>query len=51
MDDKDYKELLDTLPSEPGVYKFRDREGKLIYVGKAKNIKKELVHTLIVNMR
>lgn len=42
MDDKDYKELLDTLPSEPGVYKFRDREGKLIYVGKAKNIKKRV---------
>jgi len=42
MDDKEYKELLDTLPSEPGVYKFRDREGKLLYVGKAKNIKKRV---------
>ncbi len=42
MDDKDFKELMTTLPSEPGVYKFRDREGKLIYVGKAKNIKKRV---------
>jgi excinuclease ABC subunit C len=27
------------LPDEPGVYLFRDRRGKVIYVGKAKSIK------------
>ena len=42
MTDLDFKLLLPTLPAEPGIYKFRDREGKLIYVGKAKNIKKRL---------
>ncbi len=42
MDEKDYKELLPMLPTEPGVYKFRDCDGKLIYVGKAKNIKKRV---------
>ncbi|TSA49903.1 MAG: excinuclease ABC subunit C, partial [Sphingobacteriales bacterium] len=42
MTDEDYKQLLPTLPTEPGVYKFRDGEGKLIYVGKAKNIKKRV---------
>ncbi|MBN1288670.1 MAG: excinuclease ABC subunit UvrC [Actinobacteria bacterium] len=30
---------LDTLPEEPGVYIFRDSEGNVIYVGKAKSLK------------
>ncbi|WP_323787209.1 excinuclease ABC subunit UvrC [Psychroserpens sp.] len=33
---------LKTLPREPGVYQYYDIEGKLIYVGKAKNIKKRV---------
>ena len=30
------------LPDEPGVYLFRDSRGKVIYVGKAKSIKKRV---------
>ena len=30
------------LPDEPGVYLFRDKSGKVIYVGKAKSIKKRV---------
>ena len=30
------------LPDQPGVYLFRDRRGKVIYVGKAKSIKKRV---------
>jgi excinuclease ABC subunit C len=30
------------LPDEPGVYLFRDGRGKVIYVGKAKSIKKRV---------
>ena len=30
------------LPSNPGVYQFFDKEGKIIYVGKAKNLKKRV---------
>jgi len=33
---------VDTLPSSPGVYYFHDQKGKVIYVGKAKNIRKRV---------
>mgnify|MGYP001357910311 CR=1 FL=1 len=35
----DYKQLSDTLPQEPGVYRFLDEEDTILYVGKAKNLK------------
>lgn len=33
------EETLKTIPSRPGVYIFKDRQGKVIYVGKAKSLK------------
>jgi DNA polymerase-3 subunit epsilon len=33
------KEKVDNLPYGPGVYYFHDARGKVVYVGKAKNIK------------
>ncbi len=32
---------LKTLPNSPGVYQYFDKEDVIIYVGKAKNLKKE----------
>ncbi len=31
------------LPMEPGVYYFHDQKGKIVYVGKAKNIRKRVI--------
>ena len=33
---------IKTLPQQPGVYQYYDADDKLIYVGKAKNIKKRV---------
>ncbi|KXK54751.1 MAG: excinuclease ABC subunit C, partial [Chlorobi bacterium OLB5] len=30
---------LGNLPSNPGIYQFKDKNGKIIYVGKAKNLR------------
>jgi len=34
---------LKTLPTNPGIYQYYDKEGKLLYVGKAKNLKKRIL--------
>lgn len=33
------KDLLKKLPETPGVYQFKNRLGKVIYIGKAKNLR------------
>ena len=38
----DHKGFLATVSSKPGVYRMIDRHDKVIYVGKAKNLKKRL---------
>lgn len=35
--------LLDSLPDRPGVYVFRDSRGKVLYVGKAKSLRKRVM--------
>ena len=35
-------ELIERAPSETGIYYLRNKEDKLIYIGKSKNIKKRL---------
>lgn len=36
------KTLLTTLPSDPGCYLMKNKQGNIIYVGKAKNLKKRV---------
>ncbi|MFT4972301.1 MAG: excinuclease ABC subunit C [Saprospiraceae bacterium] len=42
MTTEDYKKIQHTLPKDPGVYRFLDKEGVALYVGKAKNLKNRL---------
>ncbi|MCH5245523.1 MAG: GIY-YIG nuclease family protein, partial [Muribaculaceae bacterium] len=36
------KAKISILPSTPGVYMYYDKDGKVIYVGKAKNLKRRV---------
>ena len=36
------KKLVEILPNQPGVYQYLDEEGVVIYVGKAKDLKKRV---------
>ncbi|MEO1937022.1 MAG: excinuclease ABC subunit UvrC [Sulfurimonas sp.] len=33
------KQTIEQLPSKPGIYQYFDKNGKLLYIGKAKNLK------------
>ena len=33
---------LQNIPEDTGVYEYYDKDGKLLYVGKAKNLKKRV---------
>ncbi|MCZ4520238.1 excinuclease ABC subunit UvrC [Rhodococcus ruber] len=37
-----YRPATGTIPVEPGVYKFRDPHGRVVYVGKAKSLRSRL---------
>ena len=39
MKTADFQKIADTVPRQPGVYKFMDEAGEILYVGKAKNLR------------
>lgn len=41
-DPTSYRPAPGSIPTEPGVYKFRDADRRVIYVGKAKNLRARL---------
>lgn len=42
MDKQSFISIQSTLPNEPGIYKYYGSNGKLIYIGKAKQIRKRI---------
>jgi excinuclease ABC subunit C len=42
VDPSTYKPRPGSIPTRPGVYRFRDKDGRVVYVGKAKNLRARL---------
>ncbi|WP_084078396.1 excinuclease ABC subunit UvrC [Demequina sp. NBRC 110057] len=43
-DPASYRPAPGTIPTRPGVYRFRDPHGRVVYVGKAKNLRARLAN-------
>ena len=39
---RNHKELISSLPTKPGVYQFLDSNGTILYIGKARDLKKRV---------
>jgi excinuclease ABC subunit C len=42
MSQPEFKPVLSSIPDNPGIYQFIDAAGVIIYIGKAKNLKKRV---------
>lgn len=63
MTQQEFQQLAHTIPAKPGIYKYSDAGGKIIYVGKAKDLRKRVssyfsktfqsykTHELVKNIR
>ena len=43
MSNFDPKSILPTLPEDPGVYRYFDESGTIIYIGKAKRSEQKTI--------
>ena len=46
---EEFELIKDTLPTQAGVYKYIDSKGTILYVGKAKNLKKRISQYFVDN--
>ena len=42
MDNEGFKQVEYSIPESPGVYRYFDKNEALLYVGKAKNLRKRV---------
>lgn len=42
MTSEEFRKVSASIPSQPGIYKYFDADDKLLYVGKAKNLRKRV---------
>jgi excinuclease ABC subunit C len=42
MTQQEFSAIAGSIPQHPGIYKYYDAAGDLLYVGKAKNLRKRV---------
>src|SRR3982750_3497595 len=47
MTSEQFQQIAHTIPHQPGIYKYFDESGQLLYVGKAKDLRKRVTSYFI----
>ena len=42
MTSSEFQNIVQTIPRQPGIYKYYNKENELLYVGKAKDLRKRV---------
>lgn len=50
MTSSDFQNIVHTIPRQPGIYKYYNKENELLYVGKAKDLRKRVSSYFLKNL-
>lgn len=50
MTNSDFQNIAQTIPRQPGIYKYYSKENELLYVGKAKDLRKRISSYFLKNL-
>jgi excinuclease ABC subunit C len=50
MTSSEFQNIVQTIPREPGIYKYYNKENELLYVGKAKDLRKRVGSYFLKNL-
>ena len=50
MTNSEFQDIVQTLPRGPGIYKYYNKENELLYVGKAKDLRKRVSSYFLKNL-
>ena len=50
MTSSEFQHIVQTIPREPGIYKYYNKENELLYVGKAKDLRKRVSSYFLKNL-